>query len=222
MSFDAGVSSAGQLLIRLAEIDGFDQGWRIGDHVLSADPSQNMDPVRELQGPSVGSTPFSFVVAQSPPGVQGLHANRPSYMIKVAYDDADGHLSVDVSFLPALADLDRVRALLVALAEWWPLQHVSVAERFYAREDSPLDPVNRLGIGWAGWIPFPLEPAQLPEAGHLEPLGSGTFLASQNTYWEVTDRAAVQRAQDLELRLNALGLLPTRTVIKQGIWGDTP
>lgn len=106
---------------------------------------------------------------------------------------------------------------------WKRPQHVRCGPGMYFLNDHPLDKA-RSGIGWLGWLPFDLSPAEVPEAAILLPMQGGTFVASQRDWWVAAgpdrDTAAVHRAQALELRLNVLGVLPTNIELRRGGWGQ--
>lgn len=122
--------------------------------------------------------------------------------------------------LPAqTATLALFKQVIGVMLEWSTIQHVKICDPWYAMEDAPLD-ARRRGIGWAGWVPFALNAGDLPEATLVETLGHGTFLASSPT-WDVSQAATIKRAQNLELSLNALGVLPTFEDLATGAWGVT-
>ena len=56
-------------------------------------------------------------------------------------------------------------------------------------------------------------------------MNGGTLIVTQSRLWQVGERhpdysaEAIRRAQNVELRLNALGLLPTAPDIMRGDWG---
>jgi hypothetical protein len=106
---------------------------------------------------------------------------------------------------------------------WKRPQHLRCGPSMYFLNDHPLDKA-RSGLGWLGWLPFDISPSEVPEAAIVLPMHGGTFLASQRDWWIAAgpqrDEAAVQRAQVLELRLNALGLLPTNIELRNGTWGQ--
>lgn len=108
------------------------------------------------------------------------------------------------------------------ILDWRPVQHMSLAWPGYRRELQPLD-AHRRGLGWLGWVPFDIAPAQIPEAQICRPMRDGTFIGLQNDLWfshgPNADPDAVRRAQALEHRLNRLGVLPTFEELKRGDWG---
>ncbi len=122
-----------------------------------------------------------------------------------------------------LLDLDRYLETIDTVITWKRPQHLRCGPGMYFLNDHPLDKA-RSGIGWLGWVPFDLTPADVPEAAIVLPMQGGTFVASQRDWWIAAgpqrDAAAVRRAQALELRLNVLGVLPTTIELRRGDWGQ--
>ncbi len=115
--------------------------------------------------------------------------------------------------------------LIEAAVAWKRPQHLEFGPRVYRRDHHPLS-ISRVGIGWIGWVPYALTPADVPEAEVVRPLHDGTLIMTQSTFWQPYpthpnySRAAIDRAQEVELRLNLLGVLPTGDVLRRGDWGQ--
>jgi hypothetical protein len=105
---------------------------------------------------------------------------------------------------------------------WMRPQHLQFGPKTYLRLDHPLD-VHRRGIGWIGWVPFALTAADVPEAVMLEQVNGGTIVMTWPEFWQAHPGArnedAVRRTQDVEVRLNLLGVLPTTGDLATGNWG---
>ncbi len=155
---------------------------------------------------------------------------RPNITFDYIWGDPDltlTYLSVDFTNpdpVPALLrDLDRYIETIDTVITWKRPQHVRCGPPMYFLQDHPLDK-PRSGIGWLGWVPFDIAPTEVPEAAIVLPMQGGTLLASQRDWWIAagTDRdaTAVHRAQALELRLNAMGVLPTVVELRRGDWGQ--
>ena len=92
------------------------------------------------------------------------------------------------------------------------------------RDHHPLDR-TRAGIRWIGWLPFLLTPSDVPEAERVEAMNGGTLVMTQTTFWQAWEAnpayslAAIQRAQNVEIRLNLLGVLPTAADLASDNWG---
>jgi hypothetical protein len=126
--------------------------------------------------------------------------------------------------VPALLrNVDRYVETIDTVITWKHPQHLRCGPPMYFLNDHPLDKA-RSGLGWLGWVPFDIAPAEVPEAAIVLPIQGGTFLASQRDWWVAygpeRDEAAVRRAQALELRLNALGVLPSNIELRRGDWGQ--
>jgi hypothetical protein len=111
---------------------------------------------------------------------------------------------------------------------WQRPQHLSFGPTLYHMFDHPLDR-SRSGIGWMGWIPFALTSADVPEAALVMPMNGGTFIQSVPDFWQaphlprqpdaIRDEGTIARVQDVEIRLNLLGVLPTAADLATGNWG---
>ncbi len=77
-----------------------------------------------------------------------------------------------------------------------------------------------------GWLPFALTPDDVPEAEIVRPMNDGTLIVTQSQFWQAWEahpeysRAAIERAQEVEIRLNLLGVLPTNIELMRGDWGQ--
>lgn len=163
-----------------------------------------------------------------------LHAGapddgRPRVTFGYTWGDPDltsTCLSVDFSNpdpVPArLRDLDRYLETIDTILSWKRPRHLRCGPGLYFLNDHPLDTV-RAGIGWLGWVPFDLSASEVPEAAVVLPMQGGTVVACQRDWWVAAgpqrDTAAVRRAQALEMRLNALGVLPSILELRRGDWG---
>lgn len=115
--------------------------------------------------------------------------------------------------------------LIDAIVAWKRPQHLAFGPGVYLRDHHPLDR-SRVGIRWIGWIPFALNPSDVPEAEIVQPMQGGTLIATQSQYWQAWEanpdysREAIERAQEVEIRLNLLGVLPTSLELQRGDWGQ--
>jgi hypothetical protein len=75
-------------------------------------------------------------------------------------------------------------------------------------------------------VPFALNPSDVPEAERVQQMNGGTLIATQMDFWQVFEhhplysKEAIERAQEVELRLNLLGVLPTAVELGRGDWGQ--
>lgn len=117
--------------------------------------------------------------------------------------------------------------LIEAVTAWKRPQHLAFGPGIYMRDHHPLDPA-RVGIRWMGWLPFDLASSDVPEAELVRPMNGGTLVVTQLQFWQTWEanpaysRAAIERAQEVEIRLNLLGVLPTNIELARGDWGQQP
>lgn len=115
--------------------------------------------------------------------------------------------------------------LIAAVTAWKRPHHLAFGPMIYMRDHHPLDRA-RIGIRWMGWVPFALNPSDVPEAELVKPLNGGTLIVTQMQFWQAWEqnpaysRAAIERAQEVEIRLNLLGVLPTNIELMRGDWGQ--
>ena len=114
--------------------------------------------------------------------------------------------------------------LIDAIVEWQRPLHLFLSPTRYFMDHHPLDR-SRKGIGWMGWIPFDLPADELPEAEIVRPVRGGTLIVTQSAFWQAFERhpayspQAIERAQEVELKLAMLGLLPTSEDLQSNDWG---
>jgi hypothetical protein len=120
-------------------------------------------------------------------------------------------------------DAQQYINLIDVVTRWKRPQHLAFGPGVYIRDHHPLDR-SRAGIRWIGWLPFLLTPSDVPEAERVVPMNGGTLVMTQTTFWQAWEAnpayslAAIQRAQDVEIRLNQLGVLPTAADLATGNW----
>ncbi|MGL4321500.1 MAG: hypothetical protein ACRCS3_11610 [Paracoccaceae bacterium] len=89
---------------------------------------------------------------------------RPT--LKIAFYRADPRFGT--------APAQYIEMIRITTARQRP-QHLSFGPTLYRMFDHPLDR-TRHGIGWMGWLPFSLTPADVPEAAVVMPMNGGTFI----------------------------------------------
>ena len=109
------------------------------------------------------------------------------------------------------------------ITAWRRPKHLRCQPFLYLRDYHPFDRA-RSGIGWIGWIPFDLSPSDVPEAHRVESMNGGTLIVSQPHFWQAggpnKDDDAIARAQEVDMKLNLLGVLPTIVELERGDWGQ--
>ncbi|WP_227269321.1 immunity 52 family protein [Roseobacter weihaiensis] len=120
---------------------------------------------------------------------------------------------------------DHMIALIEAITRWKRPQHLEFGPSDYFQLHHPLDRARR-GIRWIGWVPFALTPSDVPEAALVQEMNGGSLIATQMEFWQVFEhhplysKQAIERAQEVEIRLNLLGVLPTAVELDRGDWGQ--
>lgn len=118
-------------------------------------------------------------------------------------------------------DFALFESILDVVLDWRQPVHMSWVWSHYRMELQPIDTARR-PVGWIGWVPFQIAPADLPEAEIVKPKGHGTFVASQRAFWfskgDQADPHAIERAQAMDMALNRLGVLPTTHELRTGTW----
>jgi len=115
--------------------------------------------------------------------------------------------------------------MIDVITQWKRPQHLRFGPFIYMRDDHPLDR-SREGIGWMGWVPFALNSSDVPEAELVRQMNGGTLIVTQSEFWQAWpqhpqySKAAIERAQEVEIRLNMLGVLPTTVELARGDWGQ--
>ena len=115
--------------------------------------------------------------------------------------------------------------MIDVITQWQRPQHLRFGPYIYTRDHQPLDRA-RSGIGWMGWVPFALTPSDVPEAEVVRQMNGGSLIVTQSEFWQAWPEhpnysaAAIERAQEVEVRLNLLGVLPTVVELQRGDWGQ--
>ncbi len=94
--------------------------------------------------------------------------------------------------------------------------HIRMIPDWYL-DFAPID-VQRIGLGWMGWLPFKLTKEDVPEAEIVHEMHEGTLVVSQMKAPEYGDERAIERMQDVEIRLNLLDVLPSGPDMRAGNW----
>ncbi len=94
------------------------------------------------------------------------------------------------------------------IVAWRLPLHIGVGSKNYPIYDAVFD--HRAWAGWMGWFPVQIDPATLPGFALTHTIGPGTLVATQETNVITTDPAQVERANEVEIALAELGVLPTQ------------
>ncbi|MBN6152842.1 immunity 52 family protein [Xanthomonas sp. AmX2] len=93
--------------------------------------------------------------------------------------------------------------------------YVDVVDRSLATDEVVFYRLNyatfphRKALGWMGFVPAEVAPAQLPLAAQLVPVaGKGTVIVAVDAPFDLNDPAHIRRANQVEMDMVDLGLLP--------------
>jgi len=90
--------------------------------------------------------------------------------------------------------------LVEAITRWKRPQHLEFGPSDYLHLHHPLDRARR-GVRWIGWVPFALNPSDVPEAARVQQMNGGTLIATQTEFWQCFEhhplysKEAIERAQ---------------------------
>lgn len=224
VDFEAGAAEFLALLDRLKAVPGFDVDWiaqwEENGSLYDARRDREVFLQRFRDHNADGGDMFSIWAHADPERIYDI-------------DFSWGAGSIDLLTLEVLTFRDPAShpgassyiPLIKTVIGWKRPQHLVLRPGLYNMNYHPLDRA-RLGIGWIGWLPFTLTPADVPEAELVQPLAGGTLVVSQDAFWQAHppnphfSQAAIARAQDVDIRLNLLGVLPTADDLRRGGWGQ--
>ncbi|SFS02055.1 Immunity protein 52 [Stenotrophomonas maltophilia] len=98
-----------------------------------------------------------------------------------------------------------LRTLPISFAQTNVQQRVDGQLLLYSRDRAPFP--HREFLGWMGYVDTPLTEHQIPAAARLERCGNGTLILATDVL-DLSDPHAVQQANQVEMSLVDLGLLP--------------
>lgn len=224
-AYEDGARDFFNLLHRLEKIPYFDLGWCFKDIALWAQDEAYIQESKSVSD-AAGWADEEGSVSTIDNGMKTLGSEKVYYGFDYSWGATGTRMNGQIKRPhPHYGlQLDHLITLVDAVTRWQRPQHLAFGPSGYLVHHHPLDRA-RLGIRWIGWIPFAIAPAELLEAEIVRPMNGGTLIVTQSRLWQVGERhpdysaQAIRRAQNVELRLNALGLLPTAPDIMRGDWG---
>ncbi len=223
--FDAGAAEFLRLLRGLERIDGLHEGWRGQGRLLWQQQEEFIERFRAEN--SKDHQPGDMFVIRAGSQLSGPQ-DITSYFFELTWeafyvDTLEG----DFRTMPRTrqGEMDWP-AMIEAIVAWRRPQHLRLGPWLYTRDHHPLDR-SREGIGWMGWIPFPLSASDVPEAELVRPMLGGSLIIVQSEFWQANPRhplysqPAIERAQEVDLRLHLLGVLPSPHELQRGDWGQS-
>lgn len=135
---------------------------------------------------------------------------------KMYYFDND-RVSAELNLVSEDADI-RLHSfihLLSSLASYFNCSYINAESNGYRFHDNNVFP-DRLSVGWMLYIPHIVLPSLIPQAAKVVPVmdgdkQKGTIVVSTEDIFDGSNKEHIARANDLEIRLLDLGLLPLMT-----------
>lgn len=145
------------------------------------------------------------------------HSYGISYR-KMFYDETN-RASVEISLVPGTSEniLTHFITLISKLSSYFNCSYMSVDSKGYSVLGRSVFP-DRLAVGWMLYIPHVVLPELIHEAARIVPVvdgekQKGTIVVSTEDIFEGSNKEHVGKANDIEIRLLDLGLLPLMTEI---------
>ncbi|WP_439959300.1 Imm52 family immunity protein [Serratia marcescens] len=111
--------------------------------------------------------------------------------------------------------LQYVLTMISNLANKFNCSHISIESKGYTFHRRNVFP-DRLSVGWMLYIPHTLLPELIPEAVRVVPVmdggkQKGTIVVSTEDVFDGRNKEHIGKANDIEIKLLDLGLLPLMT-----------
>jgi len=133
--------------------------------------------------------------------------------------DEKNRASVELSIVPQNLEnvLNQFTALISQLSSYFNCAYVNVDSKGYSVLGRNVFP-DRLAVGWMLYIPHVVLPELIPEAARFVPvmdgkMQKGTIVVSTEEIFDGSNKEHIGKANDIEIRLLDLGLLPLMTEI---------
>ena len=219
-----GVAALAALARNLTGITPFADRWQQFRTEAEFDANRGLDPLADplayeahLRG--MDQTDDSFVIDMTGFG-RGIP--REAENLYTAYLVLRAGLLApawSLDFTPRVYDgdprhpmpLDIWKDVVAEIVAWRQPVFLGIGGPNYAQRDAVFD--HRVWPGWVGWFPARIAPGDLPGYALAVPVGEGTLVATQALNIDTTDPQDVARAQEVEVALNDLGVLPTRDAV---------
>ncbi|EPY5259249.1 Imm52 family immunity protein [Klebsiella variicola] len=112
-------------------------------------------------------------------------------------------------------EISRVLNMISNLANKFKCSHISLESKGYTFHSRNVFP-DRLSVGWMLYLPHVIIPDLVPEAAKVVPVmdgkkQKGTIVVSTEEVFDGNNKEHIGKANDIEIRLLDLGLLPLLT-----------
>ena len=146
--------------------------------------------------PSPPSDPYAyFDVFQYEGGLHPLHSDRLLF-------------GSEITRGPFFLDLHGWARLTELIVAWRVPRYIQFEAYLYELEGRVHK--HRAWGGWLGWVSQHVDAKDMPSGAVLIPIGTGTFVASQRAQLQSEDPEQLKQAQQVELALVELGVLPAK------------
>lgn len=224
-SYEDGARDFLRLLRSVDSLPIFDLGWSMADTRLWEQEAEYLDQARKDAEASEYADEEGFIDINDD-AVRLIGVDKVFYILSYGWGSYDTRLIAEFLRFHPEYDLhaDQMIAFIDAITRWKHPQHLRCGPMSYMRDHHPLDRA-REGIGWMGWTPFALTLSDVPEAALVREMNGGSLIVTQLDFWQsfprhpLYSKGAIERAQEVETRLNILGVLPTHIELARGDWG---
>ena len=225
--FDEGAQDFFRVLRMIEKLPGFDLGWRRTTFRLWGDEAGYLNNNQErIERLYPEGDHLDLYVNDNAKDIYG-EAERIYYVFGYNWGSLDTRLIGEFRRPHPRYGIQAQQFinLIDIVTKWKRPQHLRFGSTFYLVNHHPLSR-QQVGIGWMGWIPFDVPATDVPEAEIVRPMNNGTLIVTQSQFWLPVpghpnySKAAIERAQEVEIRLNLLGVLPAALDLNRGDWGQ--
>lgn len=180
-------------------------------HVVFSDNEPNQDAIDIFERHYIKNRPLinESIWNGQPDGL----ACSISHFMKFIDNPKKSNLIIDID--QRVANTEGMIDSLLLLAEENNKSWIKVDSKGYWRNDCNVFP-DRVYVGWMLYLPHIVLPELIPEASKIVPLfdgekQKGTIVVSTEEIFDGNNKEHIGKANDIEIRLLDLGLLPLMT-----------
>ncbi|MCE9994319.1 immunity 52 family protein [Enterobacter asburiae] len=126
-------------------------------------------------------------------------------------------INLDISITCSITDLNvkKIIAFMESLVKNKRRVYTTISSNGYWNNQMNVFP-DRFCVGWMAYVPVKILPSLIPEATEVIPLefsedSKGTVIVSTNEIFDGRNKIHISNANDIEIRLLDIGLLPLMT-----------
>ena len=224
--FDEGAQDFFRVLRMIEKLPAFDLGWSMGDYYLWDQKTEFLEEAKSDSENAGYADEFSSIDINDD-AVRVLGTEKVYYTFGYYWGIHSTRFTGEFRRPHPRygTQAQQFINLIEVVTKWKRPQHLRFGSTFYLVNHHPLSR-QHVGIGWMGWIPFDVPATDVPEAEIVRPMNNGTLIVTQSQFWLPVpghpnySKAAIERAQEVEIRLNLLGVLPAALDLNRGDWGQ--